>query len=156
MGREGKVAQKSGTRKRGDVRVEDVMTRDPVCLPESAPVVEAARRMKGNDIGTVVVVGDDGSARGIVTDRDIVVRAVADGQDPTSTPIAEITSRELATLTPGEPADDAVQMMRDKAIRRMPVVEGNKVIGILSLGDLAQVKDPKSALAQISAAPPNE
>jgi CBS domain-containing protein len=72
-----------------------------------------------------------------VTDRDITVRAVAKGRDPASTPVREVYSAELTTLPPEETVDDAVRLMREKAVRRLPVVEGGRPVGIVSLGDLA-------------------
>ena len=103
-----------------------------------------------------VIVSDDGKIAGIVTDRDITVRVVAQGRDPSATSLAQICSSNVATLSPDDDIDRAVQVMRDHAIRRVPVVDSQNVtVGILSLGDLALERDPRSALGQISAAPPN-
>jgi CBS domain-containing protein len=134
--------------------VREVMTKDPLTLSDDSTIAEAARAMRDKDIGDVIVLSS-GRVNGIVTDRDIVIRAVADSRDPDSTPIGEIASRDLTTLAPDDTVDDAVAKVRDKAIRRLPVVEGDKPIGIVSLGDLAEEKDPKSALADISRAPAN-
>lgn len=134
--------------------IRDVMTPNPVSLPASSPVMEAARMMKERDIGDVIVL-DEGKICGVLTDRDIVVRALAAGKDPGSTNISEICSRDLAWVSPDEDVDKAVQMMRDKAIRRLPVVDGDKPVGMVSIGDLAVERDRESALADISAAPPN-
>jgi CBS domain-containing protein len=136
-------------------RIRDVMTPSPQTLPESTIVREAAEAMRANDIGDVIVVDDTGALTGILTDRDIVVRVVAEGRDPRATRIGDIASRELAAVSPDDPVDRAVQLMRERAIRRLPAVEGNKVVGIVSIGDLALDRDPDSALADISAAPPN-
>lgn len=134
--------------------IRDVMTPNPVSLPASSPVMEAAQMMKDRDIGDVIVL-DEGKVCGVVTDRDIVVRALAAGKDPGSTKISEICSRDLVSVSPDEDIDKAVQLMRDKAIRRLPVVEGDKPVGMVSIGDLAVERDRKSALADISAARPN-
>lgn len=136
-------------------RIRDVMTTNPQTLPESTTVREAAETMRANDIGDVVVVDDDGKLSGILTDRDTVVRVVAEGRDPGATRIGDIASRELTAVSPDDPVERAVQLMRERAIRRLPVVERNKVVGIVSIGDLALDRDPDSALADISAAPPN-
>jgi CBS domain-containing protein len=136
-------------------RIRDVMTPDPQTLPESTLVRVAAETMRANDIGDVIVSDDDGRITGILTDRDIVVRVVAEGRDPRATRIGDIASRELTAVEPDDPVDRAVDLMRERAIRRLPVVDHGKPVGIVSIGDLALERDPDSALADISAAPPN-
>ena len=135
-------------------KISEVMTRNPVTLQATASTLEAARAMRDSNIGTVVVV-DNGRVCGIVTDRDIVVRAVAQGHDPATTKLRDIGSHDLTTLAPTDTVEHAVQIMREKAIRRIPVVENGKPVGIVSLGDLALERDPDSALGSISAAPAN-
>lgn len=134
--------------------VRDVMTQNVVTLPRTAPLRDAARRMKEADIGDVIVM-DDGSMCGVVTDRDIVVRAIAEGKDPDSAQLEEICSHEVVAVSPDDPVDRAVQLMRQRAIRRLPVVEGDRPIGIISIGDLAIELDENSGLADISAADSN-
>jgi CBS domain-containing protein len=134
--------------------VRDVMTANPVSLPADAPIREAARKMRDNDIG-VVVVEKGGTLHGLVTDRDIVVRAVAEGKNAETTDLESICSKDVTALSPEQSEEDAIRMMREKAVRRLPVVENGKVIGIVSIGDLAVDKDPNSVLGQISAAPGN-
>ena len=134
--------------------VNQVMTSNPVCVRSDATVVDAAQLMLSSDIGDVIVV--DGKAPcGIITDRDVVVRVVAAGKDPATTPVTEICSQELATVTPDTPIEKAVELMRERSIRRLPVLDGDKPVGIVSIGDLAIERDPESALADISAAPAN-
>jgi CBS domain-containing protein len=136
--------------------VKDIMTANPVTLSENASCVEAAKAMHQGKIGAILVCRDtDGELCGIVTDRDIVVRAVAKGCDPNTTTLGEICSASLTTLAPNENADEAVRRMEKQAVRRMPVVDHGKAVGIVSLGDLAIDRDPRSALGQISAASPN-
>ena len=134
--------------------VRDVMSPRPVTVQDSATVFDAARAMRDANIGDVIVV-KSGSVCGIVTDRDIVVRAVAEGRDPKSVKVGEICSAEIVTVTPDDPVDKVVSLMREKAIRRVPVVEGGRPVGVISLGDLAKEKDENSALAEISSARPN-
>ena len=110
--------------------------------------------MKENDIGDVIVM-NDGAMCGVVTDRDIVVRAIAEGKDPDSAKLEEICSHEVVTVRPDDPVDRAVQLRRERAIRRLPVVEGDKPIGVISIGDLAIELDEHSGLADISAAESN-
>jgi CBS domain-containing protein len=134
--------------------VKDVMTRNPITLEASATALDAARAMRDADVGNVIVC-EGGRVAGIVTDRDIVVRDVAEGKDPASTRLAEIASRNVATLSPDDPIEAAVQIMRDNAVRRVPVVDGDTPVGVISIGDLAVERDPQSALADISSSPPN-
>jgi CBS domain-containing protein len=134
--------------------VREVMTPNPRALAPSATVMEAAHAMRESDIGNIIVV-ESGRLCGILTDRDIVVRGLALGSDPARTRIGDICSRELTTISPNDSVGEAVRLMRDKAIRRLPVEESGKVVGVITLGDVAMDSDPRSALADVSAAPPN-
>jgi CBS domain-containing protein len=134
--------------------MRDVMTTQPVALPATSSVVDAARAMRDSDIGNVIVL-ENGQICGIVTDRDIAIRGVAEGRNISSLTLGDICSRQLTTLSPTDSVDDAVLLMREKALRRLPVVEGGKPVGIVSLGDLAVTQDPHSALGNISSAPAN-
>jgi signal-transduction protein with cAMP-binding, CBS, and nucleotidyltransferase domain len=134
--------------------VREIMTQHPVTLPRSASITEAAKRMRDDDIGDVIVM-DDGDMCGLVTDRDIVVRAVAEGADPQFTKVDEICTHELVTVGPDDSLQQTVQLMRERAVRRVPVVEGGRPVGIVSLGDLAIELDEHSGLADISAAESN-
>ena len=135
-------------------KIRNVMSKDLVTLDRKATVAEAARQMRDASVGDVLVLSG-GKLCGILTDRDIVVRCVADGADPTACSIDQLVSDELATLSPGDSVEDAIDLMRRKAIRRIPIVENERPVGILSLGDLALRRDRESALGEISAAPPN-
>jgi CBS domain-containing protein len=134
--------------------LREIMTQRPVTLETKDTLTAAARTMRDGNIGDIVVI-ESGQVQGILTDRDIVVRALAEGRDPARTSVGDICSRELMTLAPTDTVEDAVKIMRDKAIRRLPVVEAGRPVGIVSLGDLAVERDPESALGGISAAPPN-
>lgn len=135
--------------------VRDLMNKQPIRLEASASASDAARQMKRANIGAVIV-EEDGRACGIVTDRDIVVRAIADGKNPATTPLSDICSSVLATVSPDDSLDQAVEVMREKAIRRVLVVDPKQqAVGIVSLGDLAVDRDASSALGEISAAPPS-
>ena len=135
--------------------VEDVMTKNPVTLSGDSTATDAARKMREADIGPVLVV-DSGTIHGIVTDRDIVIRVIAEGKDPATTRLVSICSDDLLTLDPQSPVGAAIAMMKDKAIRRVPVVKDGQAVGIVTLGDLAAEREPKSALGKISEAPPNK
>jgi CBS domain-containing protein len=134
--------------------VSELMHRNVVKLDATATVLDAARHMRDSSIGDVLVT-EKGKLRGIVTDRDLVVRCLATEGDPKRTKVGEVCSEDLVTLSPEDDFQDAVQLMNDHAVRRLPVVEGDEVVGILSLGDLSVAQDRESALGGISAAPPN-
>ena len=135
--------------------IQDVMTETPCALDVTTPVLIAARVMRENHIGNIVVLDGD-QLFGILTDRDIVVRALAEDKDPETTTIGEVCSRDLTTVRPTDSIGSAVRLMRDRALRRLPVADDRgRVVGIVSLGDLAVERDRRSALADISAAPPN-
>lgn len=131
--------------------IREMMTRELVKLEAGEPVVEAARRMREEDVGDVLVV-NGGRLVGILTDRDIVCRCIAADADPRTTPIEEVCSRELITVSPEDDSDAVVRLMEDKAIRRIPVVADGSPLGILSIGDLAPMT---SVLGRISTAPAN-
>ena len=134
--------------------VRDVMTSALVTFPATATAAEAAQGMREWDIGDVLV-EKDGRVAGIVTDRDIVVRAVAEGRLPSTVKLGEICSDMLIKVAPSDSVEVAIRLMRDNALRRVPVFEGDRAVGIVTLGDLAIERDGNSALADISAAPPN-
>ena len=137
-------------------QVRDLMSVQPIKLPSSASIGDVARRMRAANVGAIIC-EQDGHPCGIVTDRDIAVRAVAAGRDLENTPVSEICSKVLITVRPEDDLDRAVELMRQRAIRRVLVVDSNsQTVGILSLGDLAIERDSRSVLGQISAAPPNQ
>lgn len=133
--------------------IREVMTQDAKTMKADETLTSAAQAMKESDIGCVLVM-TGGKLHGLVTDRDIVVRAIAENRDPSRTKLEEICTKETRTLSPDASVDDAVELMRKESIRRVPVVENDSPVGMVSLGDLAVERDPKSALGQISAAPP--
>lgn len=137
-------------------KVREVMTSHPVTLPPDALLSEAAAQMRDQDIGDVLILDENGRLRGIVTDRDIVIRGLADGaQDATTMTIGELASADIVSIEAEADTDLAVQMMCERAVRRIPVVDDGQVIGVISIGDLAIERDPDSALGQISAAQQN-
>jgi CBS domain-containing protein len=130
------------------------MTADPRTIDTGATLVDAAREMRDGDVGALIVV-DGGSVAGIVTDRDIVVRAIADGRDPGSTRVTDVATMSPVTLTVDQTVEDAIRVMREQDVRRIPVVQDGRPAGIVSLGDLAIERDTDSALADIASEPPN-
>src|ERR687892_696417 len=113
--------------------VREVMTVAPITLPTDAPLVEAARLMR---------------------DRDIVVRGMAEGGDPNEMRVGQVVSGDLVSVAPDDPVERAIQLMREKAIRRLPVLEEGKPVGVITIGDLAVERDAESVLADISEEPP--
>ena len=136
-------------------KVKDVMTPGAVSCGVRDTAADAAQLMKQQAIGDVLVL-DDGRLCGMVTDRDIVVRVVAEGRDPNNTPLGAICSSDVVTVRPDDDAKHAVQLMTERAVRRLPIVDGDKIVGIVTMGDLAVERDEQSALAAVSAAPPND
>jgi CBS domain-containing protein len=134
--------------------IRDVMTADPRTVRADATLEDAAREMGRDDIGAVLV-EDGGSLTGILTDRDIVVRAIAEHRDPSSTKVADVATRDVATLSPDQTVEDAIKIVREQNVRRIPVVQDGRPAGIVSIGDLAIERDTGSALADISSEPAN-
>lgn len=142
--------------------VREVMTPDPLVLRKSASVLDAARAMADANVGPVLVVDRNNDLCGVVTDRDIVVRALATARKLDSTALGDMCTEETATVSPADSVGDAIRLMREHAVRRLPVVESGKPVGIVSLGDLvlhtdaAVAAEVHAALADISAAPPDD
>jgi CBS domain-containing protein len=135
--------------------VKDVMTTSVVYLPSETTIAEVARTMREQDIGDVVV-ADGPSLAGMVTDRDLVVRAVAEGKDPEATTVGEVMTRDLVTVRPEDTIQQAALLMRDRAVRRLLVCDDDQgLVGVVSIGDLAERIDPDSVLGGISSAEPN-
>jgi len=135
--------------------IRNVMSKNVLKLPGTATIADAARTMRDSNVGAVII-EDQGKPCGLVTDRDIVVRAIAQDRDPKNTKLSDACSKTLVSLAPDDDTDRAVEVMRERSVRRVPVVENGKVVGIVSLGDLAIERDRKSVLGTISAAPPNQ
>jgi CBS domain-containing protein len=135
--------------------IKEIMTTDLVTRPGSTSLQDGARLMRDRDIGDILVMEGE-RLQGIVTDRDIVVRCVADRGDISSATLADACSPELVTVSPDTEIREAARIMADRAVRRLPVVEDGRPVGIVSLGDLAVEQDPESALGGISAASPDD
>lgn len=134
--------------------VRDIMTGDPATVEPQASVTAVARIMRDRDLGAVLVT-DGAGLRGLVTDRDLVIRSVAQGGDPERTTVAGACSDDMVTVRSDDELTHAVELMREHAVRRVPVVDDGRPVGIVSLADLAMERDPESALGDISAARPN-
>ncbi|MDQ0366816.1 CBS domain-containing protein [Catenuloplanes indicus] len=136
------------------MKVRDVMTANPITVRADEPLSTAARRMRDGDVGAVIVV-DGTEVRGVVTDRDIAVRAVAEDLDPRTLPTGELAGPDVIATSAEDDAATAVELMRTHSVRRLPVMDGEQVVGMVTLGDLAVARDEDSVLADISSVAPN-
>ncbi|WP_455360423.1 CBS domain-containing protein [Streptomyces sp. SYSU K21746] len=134
--------------------VREVMTPGVAAVRPDASLVEAAQLMRSQDTGDVLVADGD-RLIGVVTDRDIALRAVADGFDPLTINAQSVCTPDPVCVGPDDEVSTAVSLMRRYAVRRLPVVEDGRPLGVVSLGDLAEAQDPGSALADISRAAPD-
>lgn len=118
-------------------QIRDLMTSNPTTCDASATVADAAKQMARENVGPIPVVEGDRLV-GLVTDRDIVVRVVAEGRDPSSTKLSEIASSDLKTVTPDDDLDVALRAMASAQVRRLPVVEDGRLVGIVAQADVAR------------------
>jgi CBS domain-containing protein len=136
----------------------DVMTGGAECVQEDETVLDAAKRLAELDVGAMPICGTDKRLKGMLTDRDIVVKVLAKGKDPASVKAGELGQGDSETVTIGadDSIDDALRTMKDHAVRRLPVIDGTECIGIVSQADLAKEIDESKVgelVAAISAAP---
>jgi CBS domain-containing protein/uncharacterized membrane protein YuzA (DUF378 family) len=118
-------------------RVREVMTSQPATVTPKTTVAEAVKLLKQHDVGSLPVV-ESGRLTGIVTDRDIALGVVAAGRDAAATTVSDVASHDPATVTPDQPLDDALRLMAKKQVRRLPVVEENRLVGIVAQADVAR------------------
>ena len=123
-------------------KIRDVMTASPQTVETSKTALDAAKCMKDADAGMIPVV-DGGKLVGTVTDRDIVVRTLAEGKSPESTTVGEIASRDVITVEPDQELGDALGLMARHQVRRLPVVEGDRLVGVVAQADLARAADER-------------
>ena len=134
-------------------KVRDVMTPGPIGVDYHQSIGDAARTMRDWGVGAVLVVRDQ-ALRGLVTDRDLVVRAVAESKSPDE-PVGPLSSGNLVGVNADDDTATAMRLMREHAVSRLPVIDDGQVAGVVSLGDLALEEDPASALAEVSKAQPD-
>jgi CBS domain-containing protein len=123
-------------------RIREVMTPSPETVEPGKPAAEAARLMKKADAGMIPVV-QEGQLFGTVTDRDIVLRVIAEGKSPASTTVGEIASVEVVTVAPEQDLEEALKLMAKHQVRRLPVVENGRLIGVLAQADVAREGDER-------------
>ncbi len=119
----------------------EVMTGDAQCIGEHDSVLDAAKRLSELDVGAMPICGDDQRLKGMVTDRDIVVKVLAEGRDPSSTEAGELGEGKPVTIGADDPIEAAVRTMKEHKVRRLPVIDGHELVGIVSQADLARSID---------------
>ena len=136
------------------MQVRDLMNPSVVTITPQESASLAARLLSRHNLGALPVCGNDGGLRGIVTDRDIVLRCIAAEDDPAQTQVGDIMTRNCAVVSPDDDAREATRLMAARQVRRLPVLEGGKVVGMVSLGDLAKCRqfdmEAGKALSEIS------
>ena len=120
------------------MEIKDLMNPSVVTIEPTASAALAARLLSRHNVGSLPVCGEDRRLRGMVTDRDIVLRCVAAEEDPAQTPVRDIMSRGCATVSPGADCREATRLMARQQVRRLPVVDRGKLVGMISLSDLAR------------------
>ena len=136
----------------------DIMTQGAQCARSEETLADAARKMRDLDVGALPICGDDDRLKGMVTDRDILVRCVAEGADPTSTPVSELAEGKPVTIGADDPIDQALQTMIEHGVRRLPVIDGDRLVGMVSQADVARETTPEQAgqlVAALSRSPSN-
>jgi len=122
--------------------IKDAMTSNPCSIHADKPVSYAAKMMRDEDVGLAPIVEGD-RLIGTLTDRDIATRVVAEGRDPNSTTVREVASKDLVTIEPDARLDDALQLMAQHQVRRLPVVEqGDRLVGVVAQADVAEHAEP--------------
>jgi CBS domain-containing protein len=136
------------------MKITELMQTDVARVDPHASLREAARLMRDKDVGDVVV-AEGTQLRGIITDRDLAIRGIAESLDPETAEVGDLASAEVKTLTPSHSVDDAIALMRDASVRRIPVIDDGSVVGVISLGDIARERERESVPGEISGAPAN-
>jgi CBS domain-containing protein len=136
----------------------DIMTGDATCASESETLVEAARKMRDLDVGALPICGEDDRLKGMVTDRDIVVKCVADGTDPNTVRVGDLAEGKPVTIGADDSVDETLRTMTEHGVRRLPVIDGHELIGVVSQADVAKNLPEERVgdlVEAISAAPAN-
>ena len=136
----------------------DIMSGSPECASENDTLVDAARKMRDLDVGALPICGEDNRIKGMITDRDIVVRCIADGGDPSSVKVSELAEGKPVTIGADDSVQEALHTMRDHGVRRLPVIDGHDLVGVISQADVARNLPEESVgelVEAISSAPAN-
>lgn len=120
----------------------DLMTPDPTCVKEGQTLAEAARMLRDLDIGSMPICGDDNRLKGMLTDRDIFVKCIASGGDPNTVTAGELAEGKPVTIGADDDIRDALRMMQEHQVRRLPVIDGHDLVGIIAQADVARELSP--------------
>src|SRR4051795_11842906 len=123
--------------RRAMATARDIMSGGAECAGENETLADAARKMRDLDVGALPICGEDDRLKGVVTDRDLVVKCLAEGADP-STPVPELAEGKPVTIGADDPIDEALRTMIEHKVRRLPVIDGHQLIGIVSQADIAR------------------
>ena len=137
-------------------KARDVMTQGVECAGENETVAEAAKKLADLGVGAMPICGEDDRLKGMLTDRDIVVEVIAQGKDPAAVNAGELGGEEVVTIGADDSVDEALSTLKDHKVRRLPVIDGHDLVGVVSLADLAQNVDEErlgDVVEAISAAP---
>jgi CBS domain-containing protein len=121
----------------------EIMSSDAECIGENESIAQAAQKMARLDVGALPICGEDDRLKGMLTDRDIVVKVLADGRDPRQTRAGEFGQGKPVTIGADDPVEEALRTMKDHKVRRLPVIDGHRLIGVVSQGDLATELAPE-------------
>ena len=137
----------------------EIMTGDAECTKTTDTLVDAAKKMRDLEVGALPICGEDDRLKGIITDRDIVVRCIAEGRDPSTMKVEELAEGKPVTIGADDSVEEALRTMKQHNVRRLPVIDGHDLIGVVSQADVAKnlPEDKVGELVEaISAAPPND
>ena len=123
------------------MKVKDIMTTPALSVGKNTDIYHVAKLISENDVGVIPVCDDNGNICGVITDRDIVLRAIGEGKDVKTTSASDIMTKDVTTVSPFTDLDDAFDIMSDIKVRRLPVVNESELVGMLTLGDLSQSLD---------------
>ena len=141
-------------------KARDIMTPDPECVGENDSILDAAKRLAELDVGGMPICGEDNRLKGMLTDRDIVVKALAQGKDPASCRAGELGEGKPITIGADDPVEEALRTMARYKVRRLPVIDGHQLVGIVALADVArELSDDKAKgdlIETISEGPPQQ
>jgi CBS domain-containing protein len=136
----------------------DIMTGKAECVSVNDTLVDAARKLRDLDVGAMPICGDDDRLKGMLTDRDIVVKCIAEGKDPASTKVSELAEGKPVTIGADDSIEETLRTMKEYGVRRLPVIDGHKLVGIVSQADIARNLPEERAgdlVEAISSAPSN-
>ena len=137
-------------------KARDVMSGGAECVGENETVADAAKKLRDLDVGAVPICGEDDRLKGMLTDRDIVVEVLAEGKDASSVKAIELGGEEVVTIGADDSVDEALRTMKDHKVRRLPVIDDQRLVGVVSVADLARNIDENEVgdlVEAISAAP---